>query len=33
VTFRVASVSHGSATGTAAKAGYAGASLKVKATC
>jgi hypothetical protein len=33
VTFRVASVSHGSATATATKAGYAGASLKVKATC
>ena len=33
VTFRVASVSHGSATATAAKAGYAGASMKVKATC
>lgn len=33
VSFRVASVSHGSATGTATKAGYAGASLTVKATC
>jgi hypothetical protein len=33
VTFRVASVSHGSATATATKAGYAGASLKVKAAC
>lgn len=33
VTFRVASVSHGSATATAAKGGYARASLKVRATC
>jgi hypothetical protein len=33
VTFRVASESHGSATATAAKAGYARASMKVKATC
>ena len=33
VTFRVASVSHGSATATAARGGYARASLKVRATC
>ena len=33
VTFRVASVAHGSATATASKSGYARASLKVRATC
>ncbi len=33
VTFRVASVSHGSATATAARGGYARASLNVRATC
>jgi hypothetical protein len=33
VTFKVASIGHGSSRATAAKSGYAGAAITVKATC